>query len=47
MAPTLVRLLVHLIFSTQDWVNVIRPNVESELIRFLRKHGLEYDEHYI
>ena len=35
MAQTLVRVLVHLIFSTKDRANVIRPEVESELIQFL------------
>ena len=34
-------------FSTKDRANVIRPDVESELIQFLRKHGVEYDERYI
>jgi hypothetical protein len=47
MAQTLVRFLVRLIFSTKDRANVIRPDVESELIQFLRKHGVEYDERYI
>jgi hypothetical protein len=47
IAQTLVRVLVHLIFSTQDRANVIRPNVESEVIQFVRKHGVEYDDSYI
>jgi hypothetical protein len=41
MAQTLVRLLVHLIFSTKDRANVIRPDVEGELIQFLHKHGVD------
>jgi hypothetical protein len=47
MAQTLVRVLVDLIFSTKDRTNVVRSDVESELIQFLRKHGVEYDERYI
>jgi hypothetical protein len=39
MAQTLVRVLVHLIFSTKDRASVIRPDVESELIQFLRRQG--------
>jgi hypothetical protein len=37
----------YLIFSTKDRATVIRPDVDSELIQFLRKHGVEYDERYI
>jgi len=47
MAQTLVRLLVHLISSTKDRANVVRPDVESDLIQFLCKHGVEYDERYV
>jgi hypothetical protein len=47
MAQTLVRVLVHLILSTKDRANLIRTKVESELIEFLRKRGVEYDERYI
>jgi hypothetical protein len=47
MAQTLVRLLVHLISSTKDRANVVRPDVESKLIQFLCKHGVEYDERYV
>jgi hypothetical protein len=39
MAPTLVRVLVHLIFSTKDSANVIRTDVESELINFCANMG--------
>jgi len=35
MAQTLVRILVHLIFSTKDRANLIRPDVESELHTYL------------
>jgi putative transposase len=35
MAQTLVRVLVHLIFSTKDRANVILPDVESELHTYL------------
>lgn len=35
MAQTLVRLLVHLIFSTKERANLIRPDVESELYAYL------------
>jgi len=35
MAQTLVRVLVHLIFSTKDRANLIRPDVESELHTYL------------
>ena len=35
MAQTLVRVLVHLIFSTKERANLIRPEVESELHRYL------------
>jgi putative transposase len=35
MAQTLVRVLVHLIFSTKDRANVILPGVESELHTYL------------
>ena len=35
MAQTLVRVLVHLIFSTKDRADVIRPDVESELHAYL------------
>jgi REP element-mobilizing transposase RayT len=35
MAQTLVRILVHLIFSTKDRANLIRPDVESELHAYL------------
>ena len=35
MAQTLVRLLVHLIFSTKERANLIRPDVESELHAYL------------
>jgi hypothetical protein len=47
MAQALFRVLAHLIFSSKDRANLIRPDVESELIQFLRKHGVEYDERYI
>jgi hypothetical protein len=43
----LVRVLVHLIFSTKDRANVMRPDVASELIQFLRKPGVESDERHI
>jgi hypothetical protein len=32
--PTLIRLLVYLIFSTKDRADGIRPDVESQLINF-------------
>jgi putative transposase len=35
MAQTLVRVLVHLIFSTKDRAPVIRPDIESELHAYL------------
>ena len=35
MAQTLVRMLVHLIFSTKDRANLIRPDVERELHAYL------------
>jgi putative transposase len=35
MAQTLVRTLVHLIFSTKDRCDLIRPEVETELHRYL------------
>jgi putative transposase len=35
MAQTLVRVLVHLIFSTKERANIIRPDVESELHAYL------------
>jgi putative transposase len=35
MAQTLVRLLVHLIFSTKERANLIRPDLESELHAYL------------
>jgi REP element-mobilizing transposase RayT len=35
MAQTLVRILVHLIFSTKDRANLIRPDIEGELHRYL------------
>ncbi len=35
MAQTLVRVLVHLIFSTKDRAGLIRPDVESELHAYL------------
>jgi putative transposase len=35
VAQTLVRLLVHLIFSTRDRCDLVRPEVESELHRYL------------
>jgi hypothetical protein len=47
MAPTLVRVLVNGSFRRQDRADVIRPDVESEVIQLLRKHGVEFDERYI
>jgi hypothetical protein len=44
MAQTLGRVLVHL---DERPGNVRRPDAESELIQFLRKHGVEYGERYI
>jgi putative transposase len=35
MAQTLVRVLVHLIFSTKERANLVRPDVESELHSYL------------
>jgi putative transposase len=35
MAQTLVRILVHLIFSTKDRTNLIRPDIEGELHAYL------------
>jgi REP element-mobilizing transposase RayT len=35
VAQTLVRILVHLIFSTKDRTNLIQPDVESELHAYL------------
>ena len=35
MAQILVRILVHLIFSTKDRCDLIRPEVESELHQYL------------
>jgi hypothetical protein len=46
MAQTLVRVLLYLIFSTKDRANVMRLDLESELIQVLRKHEVEYGEHY-
>ena len=37
MAQTLVRVLVHVIFSTKDRANLIRPDIESELHRYLAR----------
>src|SRR5215831_218006 len=38
MAQTLVRILVHLIFSTKDRCDLIRSEVETELYRYPRRH---------
>ena len=38
MAQTLVRVLVHLIFSTKGRANLISPEVESELARVSRRN---------
>lgn len=35
MAQTLVRILVHSIFSTKDRASLIRPDIESELHAYL------------
>jgi putative transposase len=35
MAQTLVRILVHLVFSIKDRCDLIRPEIESELHRYL------------
>jgi hypothetical protein len=47
MAQTLVGVLVRLIFSTKDRANGIRPEIESELIQFLSKPGVEHGERTI
>lgn len=38
MAQSLVKILVHIVFSTKDRRPVIKPDVEAELYRYL--HGL-------
>jgi hypothetical protein len=44
-APSLK--LVNGSFRSQDRADVRRPDVESEVIQLLRKHGVEFDERYI
>jgi hypothetical protein len=44
---TLVNVLVLLTLSTIDRANVIWTEVESELIQFLSKPGVEHGERYI
>jgi REP element-mobilizing transposase RayT len=45
MAQTLVRVLVHLIFSTKGHANLISPEVESELHAYLAGIANGLDSH--
>jgi hypothetical protein len=40
-------LLTHVIFGTKDRAPLITAPLHDDLLAFLRKHGIAYDERYL
>jgi len=47
MSHTYTNLLTHVIFSTKDRAPLITAALHDDLLAFLRKHGISYDERCI
>jgi len=47
MSHTYTNLLTHVIFSTKDRAPLITAPIHDDLLAFLKRNGVNYDERYI